>query len=515
MQQALDETAEQVAERLKQEAGKVAANLTHDLEKGLDAVGLGQTSRQIAGVAGKALSKTGGGVIQVSQKVTSVAGNLAEKVDVFGVYQKKPGGESLADLIACLEGGDEQADKHSLTHHCNHPPYGTAILILCFAVTYFKRQDGKEDYDTWSYSEERPGWTAVASWLSHLNTQHVLSNVALMALVGPLLESTEGPLVVMFIFFAGVFMGNAMHGHFNQRYLIGASGGIYAVEFAQLATLAMNWTEMQLRYFRLSTILIIAIVEIVGYYTAKKAWLSYAAHIGGALAGVLTGCVVVRNVAVRQHEIKLTWACVSLYIFIAFLLCVVPPAQPNAGGATLGLAPVLVGVAVFWTRKLGNKAVLYVDDDDEEDSDDWEKQLNDIYRKHNPAKLNDPEFAEKSKRLLTQYAGQEQVLVEKLKKQFAKSDEEKAALQEKQYQKLLRAFHETDADGSGSISPEERTKLFAQRGVDTDDPAVQEKMLRRFDKADENNDGRISLLEYMSCAGFEERLLQDQDQQAN
>ena len=273
-----------------------------------------------------------------------MAGKVAEKADLLKVgastrrllanVGSEEHGGAVADLVAFIEGGDKKASKHALMRHCHHPPFATALLVAIYAATFYSRQHDQEDYDTWAYSEDArgssKGW--ILSWNAHLTVAHVTSNIVLMSMVGPLLESTEGPVVLLYIFFAVFFVGNAFHGHFNKRTIVGASGGIYSVEFAQLATLAMNWEEMQLRYLRLATVLGIAVVEVVGYYASHKSWVSYAAHIGGAFAGVLVGIVVVRNVAVRKHEIKLTWACVSIYTLTSLLLCVVPPAQPAAAG---------------------------------------------------------------------------------------------------------------------------------------------------------------------------------------
>jgi hypothetical protein len=122
---------------------------------------------------------------------------------------------------------------------------------------------------------------------------------------------------------------------------------------------------MQLKWFRLSTMLMVCLYEIIQYYASHSAWTSYAAHIGGSFAGVFVSIVIVRNVAVRQHEIKLTWICVFLYTLMCILLCTVPPAQPAPALAAFCLVPVLVTVAAYWTRKLAadNDGVIYIDED--------------------------------------------------------------------------------------------------------------------------------------------------------
>ncbi|KAL1485754.1 hypothetical protein MTO96_047230, partial [Rhipicephalus appendiculatus] len=84
-------------------------------------------------------------------------------------------------------------------------------------------------------------------------------------------------------------------------FLAGASGGVYALIAAHLATLILNFKEMDFAWIRVVFLTIFGSTDIgVAVYTRymeedEENRVSYAAHLAGATAGLLLGLPTLRN----------------------------------------------------------------------------------------------------------------------------------------------------------------------------------------------------------------------------
>jgi len=104
-------------------------------------------------------------------------------------------------------------------------------------------------------------------------------------------------------------------------FLAGASGGVYALIAAHLASVVINWKEMEFRWIRLVTLLVFGGtdigVAIYGRYVQQQTTrTSYAAHIAGALAGFLIGVNALRNLKVKRWENIFGWFMLVIYIIL-------------------------------------------------------------------------------------------------------------------------------------------------------------------------------------------------------
>jgi membrane associated rhomboid family serine protease len=78
----------------------------------------------------------------------------------------------------------------------------------------------------------------------HDSNSHVLINVAFELLVGLPLEMSQGTWRVALVYLTGVAAGSLGSSCFEPSVnLAGASGGVYALISAHLATLILNWEE--------------------------------------------------------------------------------------------------------------------------------------------------------------------------------------------------------------------------------------------------------------------------------
>jgi len=132
-----------------------------------------------------------------------------------------------------------------------------------------------------------------------------------------------------------------------KSYLAGASGGVYALLAAHMAnvlivchpcmsprlsnhefvSLFQNLKEMEFGIIRFTGLLVFAGTDIgVAVYDRytheEKNRTSYAAHIGGALAGLLVGLVILRNLKVHRWEIVLGAIAIAVYFFLMIFIVI-------------------------------------------------------------------------------------------------------------------------------------------------------------------------------------------------
>ncbi|KRT79755.1 hypothetical protein AMK59_8014 [Oryctes borbonicus] len=139
-------------------------------------------------------------------------------------------------------------------------------------------------------------------------------------LVGLPLEMVHGSGRVFLIYMAGVLAGSLGTSVFDTDvYLVGASGGVYALLAAHLANVLLNYNNMQCGILRLVGIFAIASCD-VGYaiysrYNVETLGppVSYVAHLTGALAGLTIGLLVLKNFEQKLHEQLLWWVALGVY----------------------------------------------------------------------------------------------------------------------------------------------------------------------------------------------------------
>ncbi|XP_075227208.1 rhomboid-related protein 3-like [Lycorma delicatula] len=130
-------------------------------------------------------------------------------------------------------------------------------------------------------------WRFVTYMFVHANFFHLFFNVIVQIMLGIPLEMVHRWWRVFIIYLAGVLAGSLGTSVFNpETSLVGASGGVYAIITAHLSTIIL---------------------------------IGYQAHLAGAVAGLLLGIYVLRNLEVYSWEKILKWICFTLYIILTVL----------------------------------------------------------------------------------------------------------------------------------------------------------------------------------------------------
>ena len=187
-------------------------------------------------------------------------------------------------------------------------------------------------------------WRYFSYALVHSGAGHIVINVVMQLIVGLPLEMSHGSLRIGNVYVAGVVSGSLATACLDpQMYLAGASGGVYALIAAHLATLILNWKEdavlmrqrvreykitkaapgTVIRLMRLIFVLVFAAADIGNAVVvrlqsnAATSTVGYTAHLAGAVAGLLVGLAALRN---RRKE---RWETVVRVVSLASWLILV------------------------------------------------------------------------------------------------------------------------------------------------------------------------------------------------
>jgi len=153
-------------------------------------------------------------------------------------------------------------------------------------------------------------WRWITYQWTHIGVGHVLTNTALLIVFGTALEGHEGSIRMFLIFNIGViagalcwFVGGA-HG-----YVVGSSGGVYALIGLHFEDLIMNWRERHFRKVILFILLAFALTDALTWVMSQgltKADYSYSAALGGGLGGLMLGSFIGRDYFVTKRDSILT-----------------------------------------------------------------------------------------------------------------------------------------------------------------------------------------------------------------
>ncbi|XP_030382119.1 protein rhomboid [Scaptodrosophila lebanonensis] len=161
-------------------------------------------------------------------------------------------------------------------------------------------------------------WRFGSYMFVHVGIMHLMMNLIIQIFLGIALELVHHWWRVALVYLAGVLAGSMGTSLTSPRiFLAGASGGVYALITAHIATIIMNYSEMEYAIIQLLAFLIFCFTDlgtsIYRHLTDQHDQIGYVAHLSGAIAGLLVGIGVLRNLQVRRWERILWWISVIFY----------------------------------------------------------------------------------------------------------------------------------------------------------------------------------------------------------
>lgn len=257
----------------------------------------------------------------VSIKTSGYRGSAVLRRGVLGVL---PRGERTLETRRYIE-----------EYSCWPPPLFMLLITIAEIITFIiyvvdmqEPIEGNGPCPTYSPLVFNPrrryeAWRYISYALIHSGWVHLVNNLLVQMVLGVLLEMVHTWRVVV-IYVTGVTAGSLAHSLYTPSFfLVGASGGVYAVEYAHLGNLLMNWSEMELPWVQLIVILFIMSLDL-GYavwdtLTNPNTTTGHMAHLAGAMTGLLIGVVMLRNLRKENWERYCWWT--SLLLFIVLVTC--------------------------------------------------------------------------------------------------------------------------------------------------------------------------------------------------
>ncbi|XP_017028847.1 protein rhomboid isoform X2 [Drosophila kikkawai] len=179
-------------------------------------------------------------------------------------------------------------------------------------------------------------WRFLFYMVLHAGWLHLGFNVAVQLVFGLPLEMVHGSTRIACIYFSGVLAGSLGTSIFDPEvFLVGASGGVYALLAAHLANVLLNYHQMRYGVIRLLHILVFVSFDfgfaIYARYAGEELQLgsssefqsidqtetvvavSFVAHLAGAIAGLTIGLLVLKSFEQKLHEQLLWWIALGTY----------------------------------------------------------------------------------------------------------------------------------------------------------------------------------------------------------
>lgn len=247
-------------------------------------------------------------------------------------------------------------DRHYISEYSCCPPPLFIPLVCAIEVGFFVWYAVQEGYVSaygpvpWKspliYDPHRRGeaWRFISYMFLHSGYIHLGSNVAVALVLGIPLEMVHRSWRIFILYVAGVIAGSLAASMLDPHaYLVGASGGVYALMAAHMANTIINWSEMPFRWVRLLTILVLMATDVGVFIwmhiSEEDTKISYVAHLAGAVAGLLLGMVTLRNLKEYKWEQALKWT--GLVIFAGCLIAaiVIQVAFPDLVGLDPAFPP--------------------------------------------------------------------------------------------------------------------------------------------------------------------------------
>lgn len=236
-------------------------------------------------------------------------------------------------LRRSLQISDEDEPDVCNEYSCFPPPvFMLLITVLEFAlfITDEVTQEGSSltvsgiigKHLLFDPNKKKEVWRFVTYMFVHIGYTHLITNLIVQLVLGIPLEMVNKWWRVLTIYFLGGIAGSLAHCVIEGNIRLGgASGGVYALLTAHLAQVIMNWSEMEFAWLQFLFFGILVAGDLgtaayQRYFLNEVNEIGVTCHVGGAIAGVLVGIYILRNLQVTTTEKYIWWAALIVYIIL-------------------------------------------------------------------------------------------------------------------------------------------------------------------------------------------------------
>ncbi|XP_015114405.1 rhomboid-related protein 3-like [Diachasma alloeum] len=240
---------------------------------------------------------------------------------VFGHYINRyvhtmvPSRPILSSQLSVTSLGDLPNEQYKEEYSCRPPAVAMIIMSIIEIILYVYDRElgGAANFLIYNPTRRYEAWRYVTYMFVHKGIIHLGGNLSIQIMLGIPLEMVHKWWRVLIIYFAGVIAGSlGTSVALPKFYLAGASGGVFALMTAHIATIIMNWKQVKfaaLEFFVFGFITILYVISNFRnrYVLHKHDDIAYDAHMAGAAAGLLVGINVLCNLTVKKWEKVLWW----------------------------------------------------------------------------------------------------------------------------------------------------------------------------------------------------------------
>ena len=229
------------------------------------------------------------------------------------------------------------------------PPIIVISLIVIYLIIYgtYSRNFRfiSDEFSQISYSENKlvflpdddsrkQVWRYFTYQFDHANLSHLLTNLALLLILGLPIETVHSSFRILVIYSIGVITGAMFSYIIDKSILLGCSGGVYSLVFLHLANLVINFDSFSVKSMLITLainlpIIGLALFEIIQgsirtlSNNGDQQKVSWAAHFGGGFTGLTFGMIVLKNVESKKWEKKLELVFLGVFIgvFVVMFIC--------------------------------------------------------------------------------------------------------------------------------------------------------------------------------------------------
>uniref|UniRef100_H2YKT3 Rhomboid-related protein 2 n=1 Tax=Ciona savignyi TaxID=51511 RepID=H2YKT3_CIOSA len=250
--------------------------------------------------------------------------------------------KGLANLVLT---NDDEKLLYLKEYNCNPPPLFMLLFTTIVLIALILHPSQLVVFIYYGFKAEQKQWITISSGLTkspliydpgnreevwrfvsymflHAGIEHILGNVVLQLMFGVPLEMVHKSLRVGIVYMSGVLAGSLASSIFDPFvYLVGASGGVYALLGGYLSNVVANWSRMAFNGLHLVLVLVIVIVDLsfsiyrrVVVVPGGPPPVSLVAHLAGGLAGITIGYVVFSDYKKNMIKDVRCWICLAAYI---------------------------------------------------------------------------------------------------------------------------------------------------------------------------------------------------------
>lgn len=232
---------------------------------------------------------------------------------------------------------NKKREEYEANRACCPPPLFVIFIILanicvflyyCLTMKQFENLISLNSSLIYNPDKKSQLWRFFTYSFLHGGILHLLSNIILLIIFGITLETVHKAHRVAPIFFCGVIAASLSVSVFDPKsYLLGSSGGVFALFAAHLSNIILNYEPMKKGFgfsgrIRILVVLLFVVLNVsvtmYNIWQHKVTQQSIFSHLFGAIAGFFVGFTFLKDT--RPNEWKPLLWCLGSSLYVLLLL---------------------------------------------------------------------------------------------------------------------------------------------------------------------------------------------------